>query len=77
MTLILFVEGHIFPAVLLFGFAMAAILVGDNVMQPNVMGGAMEQLFQFAAVGTFGSLESFGIISLLLGPVIVVAMLLI
>ena len=76
-TLILLVQGHILAAVLLFGFAAAVMSVGDNVVQPRVIGGAVELPFLLAIVGTFGGLESYGLVGLFVGPVIMVAMLLI
>lgn len=76
-TLILLVQGHILAAVLLFGFAAIVMSLGDNVVQPRVIGGAVELPFLLAIVGTFGGLESFGLVGLFVGPVIVVAMLLI
>ena len=76
-TLILLVQGHILAAVLLFGFSAAVMSVGDNVVQPRVIGGAVELPFLLAIVGTFGGLETYGLVGLFVGPVIMVAMLLI
>ena len=76
-TLILLVQGHILSAALLFGFSVVVMTVGDNVIQPRVIGGAVELPFLLAIVGTFGGLESFGLVGLFIGPVIMVAMLLI
>ena len=76
-TVILLVQGDILAAVLLFGFAAAVMSIGDNVVQPRVIGGAVELPFLLAIVGTFGGLESFGLVGLFVGPVIMVAMLLI
>lgn len=76
-TLILLVQGHILAAVLLFGFSVVVMTIGDNVIQPRVIGGAVELPFLLAIVGTFGGLESFGLVGLFIGPVVMVAMLLI
>ncbi|MGI4875930.1 MAG: AI-2E family transporter [Janthinobacterium lividum] len=76
-TLILLVQGHILAGVLLFGFSVVVMTIGDNVIQPRVIGGAVELPFLLAIVGTFGGLESFGLVGLFVGPVIMVAMLLI
>ena len=64
-------------AALLFGFAAVVMSIGDNVVQPRVIGGAVELPFLLAIVGTFGGLESFGLVGLFVGPVIMVALLLI
>ena len=76
-TLILLVQGHVLAAVLLFAFAATVMSVGDNVVQPRVIGGAVELPFLLALVGTFGGLASYGLVGLFVGPVIMVAMLLI
>ncbi len=76
-TLILLVQAHLLAAVLLFGFSVVVMTLGDNVIQPRVIGGAVELPFLLAIVGTFGGLESFGLVGLFVGPVIMVAMLLI
>jgi predicted PurR-regulated permease PerM len=76
-TLILLVQGQIFAGLLLFGFSVVVMTIGDNVIQPRVIGGAVELPFLLAIVGTFGGLESFGLVGLFVGPVIMVAMLLI
>ena len=76
-TLILLVQGHVLAAALLFGFSVVVMTIGDNVLQPRVIGGAVELPFLLAIVGTFGGLESLGLVGLFVGPVIMVAMLLI
>ena len=76
-TLILLVQGHILAAALLFGLSVVVMTVGDNVIQPRVIGGAVELPFLLALVGTFGGLESLGLVGLFVGPVVMVAMLLI
>ena len=76
-TLVLLVQGQILAGVLLFGFSILVVTIGDNVIQPRVIGGAVELPFLLAIVGTFGGLESFGLVGLFVGPVVMVAMLLI
>jgi len=76
-TLILLVQGHILAAALLFGFSVVVMTIGDNVLQPRVIGSAVKLPFLLAIVGTFGGLESLGLVGLFVGPVIMVAMLLI
>ena len=76
-TLILLVQGHLLAAALLFGFSVVVMTIGDNVLQPRVIGSAVKLPFLLAIVGTFGGLESLGLVGLFVGPVIMVAMLLI
>ena len=76
-TLILVVQGHLIGAALLFGFSVVVMTLGDNVVQPRVIGGAVELPFLLAIVGTFGGLESLGLVGLFVGPVVMVALLLI
>ncbi|WP_174278311.1 AI-2E family transporter [Sphingomonas bacterium] len=76
-TLILLVQGNLLPAALLFGFSVVVMTVGDNVLQPRVIGSAVKLPFLLAIVGTFGGLESLGLVGLFVGPVVMVAMLLI
>lgn len=76
-TLILLVEGRVLAAALLFGFSVVVMTIGDNVLQPRVIGSAVKLPFLLAIVGTFGGLESLGLVGLFVGPVVMVAMLLI
>lgn len=76
-TLILLVQGHIIAAALLFGFSVLVMTVGDNIIQPAIIGGSVRLPFLLALVGTFGGLETFGLVGLFLGPVIMSALLLV
>ena len=75
-TIILLVQGHLLAAGLLFGFSMAVMFVGDNVVQPALIGSSVRLPFLFALLGTFGGLETFGLVGLFLGPVLMAALLL-
>ena len=63
--------------VLLFGFGVAVMTVGDNVIQPSVIGSAVELPFLFAIVGAFGGLAQLGLVGLFVGPVVMAALLLV
>ncbi|MBY8826172.1 AI-2E family transporter [Sphingomonas colocasiae] len=76
-TAILLIQGAILPAVLLFGFSVAVMLIGDNLVQPAVIGNAIRLPFLLALLGTFGGIESFGLVGLFLGPVIMAILLLV
>ena len=75
-TIILLVEGHVLPAALLFGWSIAVMLIGDNVIQPAIIGSSVRLPFLFALIGTFGGLETFGLVGLFIGPVIMASLLL-
>lgn len=75
--LILMAQGHVLAGGLLMGFGAAVMTVGDNVIQPTVVGGAVELPFLLAFVGAFGGLAAMGLVGLFIGPVIMVALLLI
>lgn len=75
--LILMAQGHVLAGGLLIGFGAAVMTIGDNVIQPAVVGGAVELPFLLAFVGAFGGLATMGLVGLFIGPVIMVALLLI
>lgn len=75
-TLILVVQGHLLAAALLFGFSIAVMFIGDNVIQPAIIGSSVKLPFVMALLGTFGGLETFGLVGLFIGPAIMSALLL-
>jgi predicted PurR-regulated permease PerM len=74
--LILLAQGHAFAAVGLIAFGIVVMTVGDNVVQPAVIGGAVKLPFLLAFIGAFGGLAAMGVVGLFIGPVIMVALLL-
>jgi predicted PurR-regulated permease PerM len=52
----------------------AVMLVGDQLVWPTLVGGATRLPFLLALVGIFGGLQSFGLIGLFLGPIIMAAL---
>ena len=75
-TAILLVQGHVVAGALLFAFSVVVMTIGDNVIQPRVIGSAVRLPFLLALVGTFGGLETFGLVGLFLGPVVMAALML-
>ena len=75
-TLILLIQGHLLAAALLFGFSIAVMFVGDNVIQPAIIGNSVKLPFVLALLGTFGGLATFGLVGLFIGPAIMSAVLL-
>lgn len=67
--------GSLAAAAAVFGWGAAVMLAGDNVIQPALIGGAARLPFLWALVGILGGLETFGLIGLFLGPVIMAALL--
>src|SRR5215213_9506973 len=59
----------------LFAFSAGVMLVGDNIVQPTLIGGAARVPFVWALLGIIGGLESLGLIGLFIGPVIMAALL--
>ena len=76
-SLILMGTDHILAGALLFGFAAFIMTIGDNVIQPSVIGSAVELPFLMALVGAFGGLAEMGLVGLFVGPVIMAALLLV
>lgn len=76
-SLILLGTTHILAAALLFAFGAVVMTVGDNVVQPSVIGSAVELPFLMAMIGAFGGLAELGLVGLFVGPVIMAALLLV
>lgn len=74
---ILIAQDHVLAGGLLMGYSAVVMTIGDNVVQPSVIGGAVELPFLLAFVGAFGGLATMGLVGLFVGPVVMVALLLI
>jgi predicted PurR-regulated permease PerM len=59
----------------LAGFCAAVLLIGDNFIQPALIGGSTRLPFLLVLIGILGGLKSFGLVGLFLGPVIMAALL--
>ena len=75
-SLIIIGGGHALAGGLLFAFGVTVMTVGDNVVQPAVIGSAVELPFLLALIGAFGGLASVGLVGLFIGPVVMAALLL-
>jgi predicted PurR-regulated permease PerM len=62
-------------AALVFGWGAVVMLIGDNFVQPGLIGGAARLPFLWALIGIAGGLETFGLVGLFLGPVVMAALL--
>ena len=76
-ALILIGMGSVLAGALLFGFGVAVMTVGDNVVQPSVIGSAVELPFLMAMIGAFGGLAEMGLVGLFVGPVVMAALMLV
>lgn len=62
--------GSWFASVVLLAIGVAVLMIGDHVVQPALIGEAAELPFLLVLIGMLGGLQSFGVIGLFLGPVI-------
>ena len=51
------------------------MVIGDNVVQPALIAGAARLPLLWTLIGILGGLETFGIVGIFLGPVIMAALL--
>jgi predicted PurR-regulated permease PerM len=66
--------GSLWAVALVFGSGAAVMLVA-NLMWPALVGGTAQLPFLVALIGIFGGLQTFGLIGLFVGPVIMAALL--
>lgn len=57
----------------LFGFGAAVLLIADSFIQPVLIGGTARLPFLLALIGILGGLQSFGLVGVFLGPVVMAA----
>jgi predicted PurR-regulated permease PerM len=67
--------GSILAAAAVAGSGAVVMLIGDNFVQPALIGGAVRLPFLWTLFGILGGLETFGLIGLFLGPVLMAALL--
>jgi predicted PurR-regulated permease PerM len=68
-------QGTMLAAAGVFGWGAVVMLIGDNVVQPALIGGAARLPFLWTLIGILGGIETFGIIGIFVGPVIMAALL--
>ena len=76
-ALVLIVQGHVIAALALFAFGAAVMLIGDNLVQPALIGNSVELPFLWVFVATFGGLQTFGLVGLFVGPAVMAALFLV
>ena len=72
-ALILAHEGSLAAAFGVFCFGAAVMIVGDTMVWPWLVGSQARLPFLVALVGIFGGLQTFGLVGLFVGPLIVAA----
>jgi predicted PurR-regulated permease PerM len=76
-AIVLLVQGHVVAAIILFSYGAAVMMIGDNLVQPALIGTAVELPFFWTFVGTFGGLQTFGLVGLFVGPAVMAALFLV
>jgi len=74
-ALLLVVQGgSVFAATAVFFFGAVVMLIGDMFVWPNLVGNQARLPFLAALIGIFGGLQTFGLIGLFIGPMILGAL---
>ena len=74
-ALLLVVQGgSVFAATAVFFFGAFVMLLGDMFVWPNLVGNQARLPFLAALIGIFGGLQTFGLIGLFIGPMILGAL---
>jgi predicted PurR-regulated permease PerM len=74
-ALLLVVQGgSVFAATAVFFFGAVVMLIGDMIVWPNLVGTQARLPFLAALIGIFGGLQTFGLIGLFIGPMILGAL---
>jgi predicted PurR-regulated permease PerM len=68
-------DGTLLAPVGLFVYSAAVLLIGDNFIQPALIGGSAELPLPLVLIGILGGMHFFGLVGLFLGPVIMAALL--
>jgi predicted PurR-regulated permease PerM len=76
VSLTLLLQGFgLLPVLLLWVFGMAVTIVGDNFVWPALVGRSARLPFLLALIGVLGGVQTFGLIGLFIGPVIMAVLL--
>jgi len=67
-------SGSTGAAVLVIGFGFLVVFVADHFIRPVLIGGAARLPFLWVLLGIVGGLETFGLLGLFLGPVVMAAL---
>jgi predicted PurR-regulated permease PerM len=73
-ALLLTFQGSVFAATAVFFFGAIVMLIGDTLVWPALVGNQARLPFLAALIGIFGGLQTFGLIGLFVGPMILAAL---
>jgi predicted PurR-regulated permease PerM len=73
-ALLLLHDGNAMAAAAVFGFGALVMIIGDTFVWPALVGKQARLPFLAALVGIFGGLQAFGLIGLIVGPMILAAL---
>jgi predicted PurR-regulated permease PerM len=73
-ALFLLSQGKLIGAIVVVSVGFAVLFVADHVVRPVIIGGAARLPFLWVLLGILGGLQSFGILGLFVGPVIMAAL---
>jgi predicted PurR-regulated permease PerM len=66
----LLAQSEIAAAVIVVAFGSAVVFVADHFVRPSVIGGSTRLPFVWVLLGILGGIESFGLLGIFLGPVL-------
>jgi predicted PurR-regulated permease PerM len=69
-ALLLAVQGSVVSAIAVLAWGTIVLFVADHFVRPLLIGGAIKLPFLWVLLGILGGLETFGLLGLFLGPVI-------
>jgi predicted PurR-regulated permease PerM len=72
--LYLLAQGSTIAAATVVGFGFLVVFVADHFVRPFLIGGAARLPFLWVLLGIVGGLETFGLLGLFLGPVVMAAL---
>ncbi len=72
--LYLVARGSTIAAAVVVGFGFLVVFVADHFVRPFLIGGAARLPFLWVLLGILGGLETFGLLGLFLGPVVMAAL---
>jgi predicted PurR-regulated permease PerM len=72
--LYLLAQGSTVAAAVVVGFGFLVVFVADHFVRPFLIGGAARLPFLWVLLGIVGGLETFGLLGLFLGPVVMAAL---
>ena len=73
-ALLLLHDGNAMAAAAVFGFGALVMIIGDIFVWPALVGKQARLPFLAALIGIFGGLQAFGLIGLIIGPMILAAL---